>query len=86
MKDLLPKVMENLSKSEMDKVLLKFFEMVASGSFPQDNIAFLLWAEVVKWFDMPTTTRMRYCNETKLFWKLGWRLFGRRFLNFMGGF
>lgn len=28
---------------------------------------------------------MRYSLQTKKFWKLGWRLFGGRFLNFMGG-
>ena len=29
---------------------------------------------------------MRYSEDTKTFWKLGWRLFGGRFLNFMGGY
>ena len=29
---------------------------------------------------------MRYRKETKMFWKLGWRIFGGRFVNFMGGY
>ena len=29
---------------------------------------------------------MRYSDQTKAFWKLGWRLFSGRFLNFMGGY
>jgi hypothetical protein len=29
---------------------------------------------------------MRYDNETKIFWKLGWKLLGVEFLNYMSGF
>ena len=67
MKELTPKVLEILSKTGMHEVLVSFFEMVASETFPQDNIAFLLWAEVVKWFKTLNTTQMRYSKETKLF-------------------
>ncbi|KAH3739770.1 hypothetical protein DPMN_046457 [Dreissena polymorpha] len=28
---------------------------------------------------------MRYSRESKVFWKLGYRLFGGRFVHFMGG-
>ena len=38
------------------------------------------------WWHGTTTTTMRYSHQTKSFWKLGWRIFGGRFLNFMGGF
>ena len=28
---------------------------------------------------------MRYSNETHQFWKLGWIMFGKRFVNYIGG-
>ena len=86
MNEILPQVMENLREHGLDGTMTKFFEMVSNNQFPLDNIAFLLWSETVKWFNNDTTTQMRYSDQTKLFWKLGWRLFGNRFLNFMGGF
>ena len=49
-------------------------------------MAYLLWLEVIKWFKCDTTTNMRYIDETKKFWKLGYRLFGGRFISFMSGF
>ena len=84
---LIPKVVEVLSKEGLNKEFLNLLELVAKDSFPMDNIAFLLWLEVVKWFkcNMSTTT-MRYSKETKTFWKLGYRLFGGRFVSFMTGF
>ncbi|WAR24278.1 hypothetical protein MAR_037947 [Mya arenaria] len=60
--------------------------MVSINEFSLDNISFVLWTEVVKWFNCSSTTRMRYSSDTKLFWKLGWRIFGTRFVHFMGGF
>ena len=29
---------------------------------------------------------MRYSEDTKKFWKVGWRIFGGRFINFMTGY
>lgn len=29
---------------------------------------------------------MRYSEESKKFWKLGWRLFGAKFIHFMSGY
>ena len=85
--NLAPLVLNELAKHDgLDTALVSFFELVANKQFPLDNISFLLWIEVVKWFSCVSTTQMRYTDETKLFWKLGWRLFGKRFVNFMGGF
>jgi hypothetical protein len=84
---LAPKVLENLSKNgEMDKTILNFFRLVHQHKFPLSNISFLLWAEVVKWFCCGNTCSMRYSEQTKIFWKLGWRLFGAKFVHFMSGY
>ena len=87
MYSLIQNVMSALAEHDgMDLVMVRFFEMVSEKTFPLDTTAFLLWIEVVKWYDCSSTTCMRYTNETKQFWKLGWIMFGKRFVNFMGGF
>ncbi|MEW8546432.1 MAG: YqaJ viral recombinase family protein, partial [Candidatus Thiodiazotropha sp.] len=83
----LPGVLHELRNSGIDPLFLKhFFEQVSTNVFPLHNIAFQLWREVVQWYSKETTTTMRYSEETKKFWKLGWRLFGGKFVRFMGGF
>ena len=84
--ELLPTVMKTLSTDGKDEQMLQFFELVSENKFPLTNIAYLLWNEVVKWFSCTSTTQMRYSDQTKTFWKLGWRIFGTRFVNFMGGY
>ncbi|KAK3103474.1 hypothetical protein FSP39_019495 [Pinctada imbricata] len=85
--ELAPTVLTELSKYEkMDETMLKFFQLVNEKKFPLQNTSLLLWCEVVKWFNCKTTTNMRYSRQTKTFWKLGWRLFGGKFIHFMSGF
>ena len=86
MLNLLPTVLDNLSNDGFDKTLLNFFKLVASKEFPMQNIAFLLWTEMVKWYTCKSTTEMRYSDATKKFWKLGYKLFGGRFVCFISGF
>ena len=85
--DLIPDVLAALRASNIDCSFLKdFFEEVRDGIFPLDNISFLLWIEVVKWYKQETTSTMRYTEATKKFWKLGWRHFGGKFVRYMTGF
>ena len=86
MLELLPVVMKNLSIEGKDSTMLEFFELVEEDKFSLTNIAYLLWNEVVRWFQCTSTTQMRYSKETKTFWKLGWQIFGTRVVNFMGGY
>ena len=79
-------MVEKLSKEGFDEALLPFLKQIVSENFPLDNVAFLLWVDVVKWFDCSSTTTMRYSEDTKKFRKTGWRIFGGRFLNFTSGF
>ena len=63
-----------------------FHKLVSDGKFPLDNLAFLLFSDVVRWFGTETAIySMRYSEEIKFFWKTGLRLFHGRFLRFMSG-
>ncbi|XP_052268567.1 uncharacterized protein LOC127869949 [Dreissena polymorpha] len=87
LKEMVDVVVEKLSlHSKLHLTLLTFFKLIVMDLFPLDNIALMLWSDVVRWFDTSNTTHMRYSEDTKLFWKIGWRLFGCRFVNFMAGF
>ena len=81
--ELLPSVIDNLAVEGLAKPLLQFFRLVDKQKYPLDNIALHLWMEVVKWFDVENASQMRYSDVTKKFWKLGYRQFGGRFINFM---
>lgn len=60
--------------------------MVPTKNFPLDNIAFLLFLDIVDRYDILTTSEMRYIRpETKQFWEVGYRLFKGKFLRFMAG-
>ncbi|XP_035687318.1 uncharacterized protein LOC118423289 [Branchiostoma floridae] len=86
--DLLPRVLVELRDLDSSKqdILLRFCHLVEAGKFPLDNICFHLWCEVVDWYNLDTSsTGMRYSPVTKTFWKIGWRLFGGRFLRLMSG-
>ncbi|KAH3864842.1 hypothetical protein DPMN_027871 [Dreissena polymorpha] len=74
-----------LHEAGLDQTLFAFLKEFSDGRFPPDNLALRLFADVVKWFSCKQTTEMRYSRESKMFWKLGCRLFGGRFLHFMGG-
>ena len=63
---------------------VSFNRLLAEEKIPMDNIAFLLFLDVVRWFSLDGyTTSMRYSEEVKLFLCTGLRLFGGRFLRFM---
>ena len=84
---LIPVVLDKISTEGIEKKLfLDFFRQVSSNIYPVRNIAFLLWAEVVSWYNKDTSSAMRYSDETKKFWKLGYQLFGGKFVRFMSGF
>ena len=83
---LIPVVLDKISTEGIEKKLfLGFFRQVSSDIYPVRNIAFLLWVEVV-WYNKDTSSAVRYSDETKKFWKLGYQLFDGRFVRFMSGF
>ena len=62
-----------------------FFSLIVENKFPLDNISMLLFLETVRFYDCDNTSQMRYLEETRRFWKSGFRLFHAKFLYFMGG-
>ena len=83
---LLQVVIASIVEEGFDKTLLEFFKQVSLGQFLLQNISFLLWIEVIKWFSCRNISTMRYSDATKKFWKLGYRLFGGRFIHYMRGY
>ena len=82
---LLATILDKLKEKDLDGTMLEFFQMVKDGKFPLDNMAFQLFTDVIKWYSCKSTCEMRYSRQSKIFWKLGYRLFGGRFLHCMGG-
>ena len=62
-----------------------FFDLVGSNTFPMDNIAFLLFLDIIRFYSVESATQMRYSKDTYLFWMYGYLLLKGRFLRFMGG-
>ncbi|KAL5011712.1 hypothetical protein ScPMuIL_010263 [Solemya velum] len=81
----LPLVIENLKKHGQFEIWKKFHEMLSENRFPMDNIAYLLFLDVVKWFGHENVVSMRYDEQVTKFWRIGYRLFHGRFLRFMSG-
>ena len=82
---LLPAVLDALHNSNQKETFMKFARMVAGGQFPMNNIAYLLFMDVIEWFASDSTTNMRYSEDTKKFWRVGLKLFRGKFLRFMSG-
>jgi hypothetical protein len=85
LKQLMPSVVKELSSVQQHDNLLKFFRLVANGQFPSQNIGFLLFMDIVKWYATDETSEMRYSSEVKRFWRVGMKLFKGKFLSFMSG-
>ena len=83
--ELLPGVINTLKDGGRLSEYVAFNRLLHEGDFPLDNIAFILFLDVVRWFTLDESTQMRYSDPVKLFWLTGLRLFHGRFLRFMGG-
>lgn len=80
-------VRESISKyGNKGEVIVYFFRIVNEQKFPLENMSLQLQAEHEKWFSSGKTCNMRYSEQTKIFWKLGCRLFGAKFIYFIGGY
>lgn len=76
-------VIEELKKARIENVFLDFSHLVAEQHVPTDNIAFLLWVEVVRWYKSENTCSIRYMQETRKFGNLDR---GGKFVHFISGF
>ena len=85
--DLLPDAIKSLSivdpkHSDRIKSMMK---LMADGKFPYDNIAFLLFEDVIQWFVSGDVRSMRYSEEVRRFWLTGAQLFGNKYIEFCRG-
>ncbi|MEW8542406.1 MAG: YqaJ viral recombinase family protein, partial [Candidatus Thiodiazotropha sp.] len=78
-------VVDYLKSAGKLEIWKKFNFLLASHKFPLDNIAFLLFLDVVRWFDCDTSVTMRYEPVVKKFWRIGYKLFHGKWLRFMSG-
>jgi hypothetical protein len=72
---LLPVVVTQLRDAGVIKPWLQFHKLVQDGTFPLNNIAFLLFLDVVRFYSCESTSQMRYHHNIKDFWYAGYRLF-----------
>ena len=80
--DLLPAVVSELGKQEKlhsDRIV-KMLKLMAEGRFPFENIAFLLFEDVVEWLSCSDVRKIRYSEEVRLFWATGHKLMNNKFL------
>lgn len=64
----------------------QFNQMLSTQSFPMDNIAFLLFLDIVQWYGTQSTTEMRYDNSAvNKFWRIGYKMFHGKWLRYMSG-
>ena len=81
----LPNGMKAIKRSGQYEDWLLFTKMLMGGTFPTDNISYRLFLDVLHFYSTTNIHAVRYCDSTKKFWSLGFRLFKGRFLRFMGG-
>ena len=82
---LLPGVIRELKCHSHDKNFEAFMSRVYERSFPLDNIAFLLFLDVVQWFSLDNTSQMRYSDSVKSFFRIAGVIFGQKLLRFLSG-
>ena len=78
------KAFQILKKFGLGTQFHALFSLIVENKFPLDNISMLLFWRL-RFYDCDNTSKMRNLEETKRFWKSGYRLFYAKFLYFMGG-
>ena len=81
--ELLPSVAEQIGNKSDIEQWLQFFQLIKSGDFPQDNIAYQLFLDVILFYSTQNIHAMQYSDSSKQFWALGMRLFKSKFIRFM---
>ena len=63
--ELLPKVLKSLEDVGQKESFLKFMGLLASGTFPLQNICYLLFLDIVEWFSCDSTTHMEIWTRNR---------------------
>ena len=79
MLELFPTILYALKPTGRLRGWTNFIKLLADGTFPVDNLAFQLLMDVSKWYSSETVYGMRYSEEVKHFWTLGYKLFKEKF-------
>ena len=82
---IMPNVLNEMKKNGYIKTWISLSRMVNNGSFPFDNIAFLLFMAIRRFLSCENTSRIRYSDKMKHFWCVGYKLFHGKWLKFMSG-
>ena len=81
--DILPSVAEHMGPQKF-QLWLNFFQMIRTDIFPEDNICYQLFQDVITFYMHRNIHAMHYSAPVKQFWALGTRLFKGRFVRFYG--
>ena len=81
----MPSVIDYLKSEGKLEIWKNFHFLLASHKFPLNNIAFLLYLDVVKWFDCDNSVTMQYNPDITKFWGIGYKLFHLKWLRCIGG-
>ena len=82
--DLMPQMVSFLQLCNWLTRWINLSDAVQQGSFPDDNIAFHLFMDVVDWYASESHS-IQYSKSVNRFWLVGYKLFGEKFLCFLGG-
>lgn len=83
--EMLPDVVKFLKENNQSDSFKQFFTLVKHKEFPSNQIAYLLFLDVVKLLGSDNTSQMRYTKEIKQFWQIGSLLFYGKKFRFMSG-
>ena len=67
MANMLPDVIKSLKENNQLDVFMRFFELVKNDKFPPNQIAYLLFLDVIRLLASNDIRQMRYSDEIKLF-------------------
>jgi len=80
-----PRVALWIKEQRKIDVWLKFFRLIEDGIFPDKNISYQLWLDVVNYMGNDDVHSMRYNEDVRSFWALGYKMFRGKFIRFMSG-
>ena len=83
--DLLPNLLKVLRESKQVHDFMSLVRLIATNQFALDNISFALLLDVARFYSLQNTCSMTYPDSTKVFWRVGYKLFHGSFIRFMSG-
>lgn len=60
---LMPAVVKSLKEHNQLSTYVKWCKLIKDGRFPLNNICYMLFLDLVEWFEKPNTSQMRYFQD-----------------------